>query len=286
MSHIPDRTELGVVRLIARDLPRVRAFYETVLGLEAEEGDREVTLRAPGGPPLLVVRGNRFAPAPDPDGPGLYHTALRVPTRRDLSVVLLRLAAHRVALQGASDHLVSEALYLADPEGNGIEVYRDRPNSEWPRRQHRKPTMASIPLDLKGLADELVGDPPAPAVATRMPAGVQLGHVHLKVSELRLTERFYAGVLGFDVMARLPGALFVSAGGYHHHIGLNTWHSAGGTPAEENAAGLAWFEIRLPTRADLSDVIDRIVAAEVELERLAHGAIVRDPSGNAILLTA
>ncbi len=141
MNALPDGTELGAVRLTIRDLPRVRTFYESVLGLHGvqDEGGRHVMLSCPDGRHLVELRANRFAAPPDPEGPGLYHLALRVPTRRDLSVVLLRLAARGVKLTGASDHLVSEALYLRDPEGNGIEVYRDGRRGLAPRRRWPAP---------------------------------------------------------------------------------------------------------------------------------------------------
>ncbi len=146
--------------------------------------------------------------------------------------------------------------------------------------------MDTLQLDLKALADELVGDPPPPELAMRMPARTTIGHVHLRVSELRLTERFYSGVLGFDVTTRaVPGALFLATAGYHHHVGANIWESARAPRRPDDMAGLHSFEIRLPTPTDLADVIDRAVADELAIEQLDEGALVRDPSGNGVLLT-
>jgi catechol 2,3-dioxygenase len=207
-----------------------------------------------------------------------------MPSRRELALALMRLADARWPLDGASDHVVSEALYLSDPDGNGIEIYRDRPRDQWQVRDGRL-QMATLPLDLRHLAGELAGgDPHSPS----LPAGTRMGHVHLQVSELEQTEAFYHGVLGFDVTVRsYPGALFVSAGGYHHHIGCNTWHSAGSGPALPGAVGLRAYEVALPDTAALQTVLARIEAAGLvtEADGQTGGQIVRDPSGNAVLLT-
>jgi catechol 2,3-dioxygenase len=181
-----------------------------------------------------------------------------------------------------SDHLVSEALYLSDPDGNGIELYRDRPRGEWAYDDGQL-QMATLPLDLRSLADELAA---ADGPQTIVPAGTTIGHVHLQVASIPEAEAFYHGVLGFDVIVRgYPGALFVSAGGYHHHLGLNTWHSAGSGPAAPGAVGLRSYEVALPNQAELARVLDRVRDAGLALE--AHGAdsaAVRDPSGNLVVL--
>ncbi len=204
-----------------------------------------------------------------------------MPTRRDLAQALLRIARADWPLDGASDHLVSEALYLSDPDGNGIEIYRDRPRAEW-RHANGQLEMATIPLDLDGVLSELGGDSSVPA---KMPAGTTIGHVHLQVSDLSAAEAFYNGVLGFDVVVRgYPGALFVSAGGYHHHLGLNTWHSAGAAPPEPGAIGLNGYEVLLPDGRELAKVLERLRAAAIPVEPRGDGALVRDPSGNAVLL--
>jgi catechol 2,3-dioxygenase len=178
---------------------------------------------------------------------------------------------------------VSEALYLSDPDGNGIEIYRDRPRQDWARVDGQL-QMATLPLDLRAVAGEIEGGHlPQPTV----PAGTRIGHTHLQVSELERTEEFYAGVLGFDVVVRgYPGALFVSAGGYHHHLGLNTWHSAGSGAPAPGSVGLRSFEVVLPGSNELDAVLARIddagLAVEAVPERDSH--IVRDPSGNAVEL--
>lgn len=286
--RIPAETTIGTVALTVSSLERSVAFYESLIGLTAvEQADGSVLLGgAAGSPPLLSLLGDTAAPARDPRQTGLYHLAILVPTRRDLAVALVRLLQGGWHLDGASDHLVSEALYLSDPDGNGIEIYRDRDRSQWRRDEHGQLAMATLPLDLDGLVGELRDAPPDPAIEARMPDATRIGHVHLQVAELAETERFYAGVLGFDVMVRsYPGALFVAAGGYHHHLGLNTWQSRGGSTPPAGAVGLRWYELRLGTDAALATVLDRVTAAGVAAEPTGDGAtLVRDPSGNGVLL--
>jgi catechol 2,3-dioxygenase len=277
-------TTPGTVRLTVSDLERSRAFYERALGLRAEElEDGGLGFGAPGGRALVELRGDRTAPALNRRATGLFHLAILLPSRVDLAHALARLAQTRWRLDGASDHLVSEALYLSDPDGNGIELYRDRPREQW-RQQDGQLQMATLALDLQSLADELAGaGTPQPTV----PAATTMGHVHLQVADIAAAEAFYHGVLGFDVTVRgYPGALFVSAGGYHHHIGLNTWNSAGSGPAAPGSVGMRSFEVLVPDRAELDRVLARIHGAGLksESETLTGGAIVRDPAGNSVLL--
>jgi catechol 2,3-dioxygenase len=282
-------TAVGKVELTVSSLERALTFYEGPLGLRAtEQPDGSVLLGGAAGlPPLLSLVGDSSAPPRDPRQTGLFHFAILVPSRRDLAVALVRLAQGGWHLEGASDHLVSEALYLSDPDGNGIEIYRDRPRAEWRRGPDGQLSMATLPLDLDGLLGELQTVPVDPVSDAQMPDGTRIGHVHLQVAELEQTEAFYAGVLGFEVMVRgYPGALFVAAGGYHHHVGLNTWHSRGGSTPPSGAVGLRAYELRLGSETALADVIARIEAAGIESEPAADGAtLVRDPSGNAVLLT-
>ncbi len=230
--------------------------------MELDNGD--VALGAgDNGSPLIELRGDSSAPALDRRATGLFHLAVLVPSRLELAFALARLAEARWPLDGASDHLVSEALYLSDPDGNGIEIYRDRPREEWQVRDGQL-QMATLPLDLRDLLGELSGHD---AHSPHAPAGTRMGHVHLQVSELEQTEAFYHGVLGFDVMVRAyPGALFVSAGGYHHHIGLNTWHSAGSGPPAPGAVGLRAYEVALPDAPAFEAVLARIDAAGLPIE--------------------
>jgi catechol 2,3-dioxygenase len=279
----PD-TEIGTVRLTVSDLGRSREFYERTIGLSGtEREDGTLALGAPGEPPLIELTGDPSAAPLDHRKTGLYHLAILLPSRHDLGLALRRLAEAHWPLTGASDHLVSEALYLRDPDGNGIEIYRDRPRDEWPHADG-KPRMATLPLDLDDVLRDL-RDPDERA--RQIPGGTRIGHVHLQIADLAGAEEFYSGVLGFDVTVRdYPGALFVSAGGYHHHIGLNTWHSAGSGPPAAGTIGLRSFEVVLPQRDELGRTLEALGRAGVAYERTNGSALTSDPSGNGILLTA
>ena len=272
-------TALGAIRLTVADLDRAQSFYERTIGLTTLDRSNGVARLGTEAGPLLELAGEPEAP-PRPRGTtGLFHLALLVPTRADLATALRRVAESGWSFTGASDHLVSEALYLYDPEGNGIEIYRDRPRAEW-RYVDGNLQMATEPLDLDGVMGELpAGGSPGPIAA-----GTRLGHAHLNVADIAAAEAFYGGVLGFDVTARgYPGALFLSAGGYHHHVGVNTW--AGGDAPPRESRGLRWFEVVLPSTEELAAAMNRIEAAGIETEEGEHGIHVRDPSGNGVLLT-
>jgi catechol 2,3-dioxygenase len=244
-AGIDPRTRIGAVRLAVRDLDAVRGFYERSIGLRELEGSEAQVARlgADGGPALVELESAPDAPPRPPGTTGLFHLAILVPSRSDLAAALRRVGDSDWRFTGASDHLVSEALYLNDPEGNGIEIYRDRPREEWDWVGDQV-RMATIPLDVQGVLSALDGaDPGAP-----MPDPTRIGHVHLNVAELDGTEGFYGPEgLGLDVTVRdYPGALFMSAGGYHHHVGANTWAGDGAPPPPPGALGLRWFEIVSP----------------------------------------
>jgi len=289
MSTIAPGTEIGVVRLTVADLERSRSFYERVLGLRALSMEGAVLRLGPAdGAALLELHGDPDAVPRDRRLTGLFHFAVLVPSRGDLARALLRLGQTRWPLTGASDHLVSEALYLDDPDGNGIEIYRDRPREEWARDDGGELRMATLPLDLNDILSELPGRPSSGAFEEDggMVAGTKVGHVHLQVSELAQIEAFYSAVLGFDVVVRsYPGALFVSAGGYHHHVGLNTWNSRGAGPPPPGSVGLRSFDVRVPDAADLAAARGRAQDAGLPVEADDDAFIVRDPSGNAVRLT-
>lgn len=281
---LPSDTTVGAVRLRVADLAGVAGYYESTLGLiPAERENGMVRLGPEGGPPLLELVSAPDAPPRPACSTGLFHVALLVPTRAGLAQALRRIATAGGRLMGASDHLVSEALYLRDPEGNGIEVYRDRPREEW-KRHGGEIEMATLPLDLDGVMGALEPGEDAPG---SMAPGTRMGHVHLEVSDIAPAERFYAGALGLDVTVRsYPGALFVSAGGYHHHVGLNTWQAAGAPPPPEGALGLDHYELVLPTPAERDAAAGRLAGAGGEPVEVEGGVRATDPSGNAVLLTA
>lgn len=287
-TPIAAATVIGRVRLTVPDLKRSRAFYERLLGLEATANpDGSVALAPARWPALLELVGDSAASPRNPRHTGLYHYAILVPTRRDLAVALVRLIQGGWRLSGASDHLVSEALYLDDPDGNGIEIYRDRPRSDWRHESGGTIAMATLPLDLDSLLEELRSAPIDPDADALMPPGTRIGHMHLQVADIATAERFYVDTLGFEVTARLvPSALFISAGGYHHHIGMNTWHSRGGQAPPPGAVGLRTYEIKLPEAGALAAVVARVDAAGAARELTDDGStLLHDPSGNAVLLT-
>ncbi len=274
---IDPHAAIGEVHLTISDLDRSLRFYQTHLGFTVHQrGDATARLGA-GGADLLVLSQHETAPRVR-GTTGLYHFAILVPSRTDLARALRRLVSSGTVMQGAADHGVSEALYLADPDGNGIEVYRDRPRAEWPYVAGAL-AMGADRLDLDALLAESPG-----ADGAGLGQGTTIGHVHLHVSRLPEAEHFYVDVLGFTLMQRYgPSALFVSAGGYHHHIGLNTWAGVGAPPPPPGAIGLRHFVVRLPDARAAGAVVDRLRAAAAPLEETAGGVLVHDPAGHSIL---
>jgi catechol 2,3-dioxygenase len=280
---LPTATSLGPVRLNAGDAEPLAAFYEQTVGLRPlGTSNGVVALGAEEGKPLVELVPSPDAPLRPTGTTGLFHLAILVPSRLDLARALRQAADSGWRLTGASDHLVSEALYLRDPEGNGIEIYRDRDREEW-RRVGGEIEMDTLPLDLEGVLSELAGDDAAPG---RMPPCTHIGHVHLNVADIGASQAFYRDALGFDVTVRsYPGALFVSAGGYHHHVGLNTWMGEGAPPPPPGARGLERFAVVLPTAADLEATDRRLAEQGIQTHRTDEGVSTADPSGNRMLLS-
>ncbi len=271
----PD-THVGPVTLTVSNLEHAADFYIRKLGFETTSEAGHTTRLGAGGRDLLVLTENPAAHQV-PRTTGLFHFAILLPSRADLGRCLVHYLQAGGRLQGAADHLVSEALYLADPEGNGIELYRDRPRHEW-IRDGNEIRMTTDPLDVEELLTE-----GSDGAWHGMPAGTTLGHMHLRVADIPRSEWFYHDVLGFDITARYgESALFLAAGGYHHHIAVNTWGSAGAPPAPEDATGLREFTVKLPNGAELNRVADRILSAGIPVENAAASALVRDPSGDLI----
>jgi catechol 2,3-dioxygenase len=271
--------QLGSVTLRVADLGRALAFYEGVLGFDAAAtGAHSATLAAgPNGSVLLELEASPAAPARRPGEAGLFHVALLFPTRASLGRMLTHLASADVRL-GAADHGVSEALYLADPEGNGLELYVDRPAAAWPApAADGQVTMFTEALDLTALA--AAG---AEAQGPMLPRDVRVGHIHLAVSSLGHAEEFYGRRLGFAVRQRsYPGALFMARDGYHHHIGANTWRSR--TGATPGSLGLVRFSIGIADREELERLVatagDRVIGPGPH-----GGTLLRDFDGIEIEL--
>lgn len=277
--RLPAGTRVGPVRLQVADLARSLAWYERVLGLrilERDPGVAKLGAESGHGGTLVELHERPGAvPVPRRGRLGLYHFALLLPDRAALG----RLVRHLAQIDeyaGMSDHLVSEAVYLTDPDGLGIEVYADRPRSAW-RHEGRQLVMATEPLNVADLV-RAAGD----GHWSGMPPGTVMGHVHLFVGDLEAAERFYHVGLGFDkVVWSYPGALFLSAGGYHHHLGTNTW-AAGAAPAKEDDARLLEWEVLLPTTADARAALASLEKTGVAVEAAPDGGLVRDPWGTAV----
>jgi catechol 2,3-dioxygenase len=290
-ARIDPGLTIGTVSLTVANLKRSVEFYQDALGLQINSrGERDARLGAGhgdgvGSADLVLLDLHEVPGAKRPfRAAGLFHYAVLLPSRADLARAVLRLSSAGVRIQGASDHGVSEAVYLGDPDGLGIEIYRDRPRSEWPRERGGAVSMPTDPLDLEGLLREALQDSESAGPA---PDGTRIGHVHLHVADLAAAERFYVDALGFDIMTRYGSeALFVSAGGYHHHIGLNTWAGVGVPPPPEGSAGLRWFELAHTSEEDRDRTATQAAAAGGESERIGSDYLVRDPSGNGIRLTA
>lgn len=236
MSTSSAPMQIGRVALTVRDIERVGSFYKKALGLHQISADGETMQLGTGGRVLLELRADKAARARDPREAGLFHTAFLMPSRADLAAWLIHAANSKLPLEGASDHLVSEAIYLSDPEGNGIEVYVDRPRETWVVR-NGEVKMASNGLDLNDLAAAAV------AAYQTAPADLVVGHVHLQVGAVAEAEAFYNGVLGFDITSHYPGAAFYGSGGYHHHLATNVWNSKSAGKRTFPATGLADLEI-------------------------------------------
>lgn len=279
--RLPAAARPGRVSLQVSDLSRSLRFYTNVLGLRVvERTERSAALGAEGDGATLVELHEQpgVTPVPPRGRLGLYHFAVLLPDRESLGRFVIHLAENGVRA-GASDHLVSEALYLQDPDGLGIEVYADRPRSEW-RHRDRQLAMATDPLDLNGLAAAAEGR------WAGAPAGTSIGHVHLHVADLERAEAFYHGGLGLDkVVWSYPGALFLSAGGYHHHLGVNTWAAGAATPGPRDARLLYW-ELVVPHARDVHAALASLEAAGGAVEATPDGLLVRDPWGTAVRVTS
>lgn len=285
--------KLGPPTLRVRELREVLNFYENDIGLKVKgrkTGPDGLDLTALGfeqrTEPLLFLKHDPSASRPSPDFAGLYHYAVLLPGRKDLASTFLAVGNSGAAYDGYADHSFSEAIYLHDPERNGIEFYADRDRTTWPSWQDlqgrsdgsRRFAALNGPLNFDSLLRELSSHERANPVS--FPRGARIGHMHLRVTDLDRSVRFYQSKLGFDVTMHFPeiGAAFLSVGGYHHHLGLNTWHSRGGTPHRNGESGLDEFRIMLPSVRDLAAVSDRFPG----LRHDEHGLTVKDPDGIAI----
>lgn len=282
-NQLPSKLRLGAVHLTVANLQRSLDFYQNSLGFQLHRQERQIAYLGAGAEDLLVLYENPQATPLRRRQTGLYHFAILVPSRRELARVLYQFTITETPIQGASDHTVSEAIYLADPDGNGIEVYRDRPREEW-TLPNGEITMGTEALDLKDLLTELNEDNIA---WDGLSPETKIGHVHLHVDRIDTAEHFYRDVLGFDLMMRYGDmASFLAVGGYHHHIGINTWQGHSAPPPPSDSIGLRHYVIQLPNKADLVAVEGRLNVADVPFNNTESGLEVRDPAGNGLVLRA
>lgn len=267
--------------LTVTDLPMLSAWYQRIMGLSVlEKSASGETLGVSGRPLLTLTTDSRAARAPR-STPGLFHTAFLVPDRRELGRWLAHAAHNDVPLTGASDHLVSEALYLDDPEGNGIEIYRDRDRSEWTYVPDGTVKMATQRLDLQALYDEAPKDG-----WSGQADGTVIGHIHLQVSDIPEADAFFRDVLGLDLMARYPGASFFATGKYHHHVAANVWNSRGQPKRQPGMTGLADYTIRFNDPARLEAAVGKLDGMGIATTRSGGVVSLTDPWGIGLRLSA
>ncbi|RMG99947.1 MAG: VOC family protein [Chloroflexi bacterium] len=278
---LPSQTHLGTVALTVADLERSLAYYQTRIGLQLLAQNGQTAKLGAGDKPLLLLQEQPGA-RPTRGTTGLYHFAILLPSRLALAKTLYHLISTKTPIGGFSDHAVSEAIYLTDPDGHGIELYRDRPREEW-QWENGRLQIVTKPLDLDSLLGELNNQP---YTNHQMPTGTTIGHIHLHVAHLQEATQFYTSTLGFDFIANYGNsAAFVSAGGYHHHIGLNTWAGVGAPPPPPDTAHLLWYEIKLPDSTSLQNLVEHIRQQGHAVEDQNGRFYLQDPSQNGIILT-
>lgn len=277
-TTLPSDIKLGIVKLYVSNLERSIRFYQEIVGLRlGKYNASSAELTVDGAQPFLLLEEIADARiTPRRSSAGLYHFAILLPTRKDLGLSLNNLIKSGIHI-GQADHLVSEALYITDPDHNGIEIYCDRPRSTWRRDADGNYMMASDPIDWDGLLREAEG-----TSWSGLPVGTTMGHIHFHVKNLQQSKVFYCDLLGFDVVAdarETMRALFISAGGYHHHIGLNVWAGEEAPSRPANGTGLSYYTLVFPNRQTRDEAVDRLKLAGVQPAEIDDAAMVTDPSG-------
>ncbi|MBO0959396.1 VOC family protein [Neobacillus sp. MM2021_6] len=275
--HQKPNVYVGEVNINVKNLDYSVTFYQNIMGFQVlDKTDRKAVLTVNGKTPLLTLEQPDDVISKTVNTSGLYHFAILLPSRADLSVFLRHLVQTGYPL-GAADHYVSEALYLNDPDGNGIEVYRDRPSSEWTWKNDLV-EMATEQLDAQGILAE------SDAEWNGLPSETIMGHIHLHVGDLKKAKEFYTKGLGFDVVSYYPQAAFLSTGGYHHHIAINTWQGVGAPPPPPNSVGLNWYTLVFPDEAARETVINQLHQVGAAVKEVTDFYVTSDPSGNQIQL--
>jgi catechol 2,3-dioxygenase len=272
---------IGTIALTVRDLGRLTAFYHDVLGLAVLDQGKDGAILGAGGVPFVHLERRPDAKPDDNREAGLYHTAFLMPTRADLARWVLHAARNKVAITGASDHEVSEAIYLDDPEGNGVEVYADRPPATW-TWSNGLVRMKTDRLDIEDLVRAAAGATDYDVA----PGGLRVGHIHLRVGDVATAELFYRDAIGLAVTrGGRHGASFMSSGGYHHHIAGNVWHSAGAEARDQNRAGLSWLALEAADTDTFDRVGARLAQAGAKLTPISEGIEATDPWGTRVRIT-
>jgi catechol 2,3-dioxygenase len=267
--------------LVVKDLAAVSGFYQKMLGLSVLEKTASGEVLGVAGLPLLTLTTDSNAREAPRNAAGLFHTAFLVPNRTELARWLRHAAQNNVTLEGASDHVVSEAIYLSDPEGNGIEIYADRPHEGWKFHPDGMVEMATLRLDLQTLYNSAPDD-----AWTGMADGTAIGHIHLQVGDIPQADAFYRDVLGLKVMARYPSASFFASGGYHHHLAANIWNSRGAGMRADHMTGLSDYKIRFNDKETLDKAVLKLDELEIKSEKRDGGVFLRDPWGIGLTLSA
>lgn len=271
--RIPENTFIRSVDLKVKDLLRSLHFYSYLLGLKQSSANEKETLlyANPDGAYLIRLTEDKNAAYSDKKHTGLFHIAIRFPNRKELARVFIRLFEHKYKFQGFSDHQVSEAIYLSDPDGNGVELYTDKPRTEW-EWNNGQIEMDTLPLDLSVITRELANNESWSGIHP----DTDIGHIHLKVSSLSFADMFYGRILGFNVTSRAyPGALFLAADNYHHHIGTNVWQSRNGSAPPENSLGLESFTIKIPGKGYI-EILEKTMADE--------DLLIKNPNDESLLV--
>jgi catechol 2,3-dioxygenase len=274
--RLPAGLRLGPVHITVTDLDRSSGFYERSIGLREHRREDGTARLGAGGEDLLVLHEEQGAREAGRHA-GLYHFALLHPSRAELGRAARRLLETRTPISGASDHGISEAIYLPDPDDNGIELAADRPRERW--GDLRDPgTSAPTPLDMHDLLEQVAGEDPQELADD----GLAVGHLHLHVGDIDRALGFYRDVVGFEPMTLFPSAAFIAAGGYHHHLGLNTWRGEGVPPAPDGTVGLREWTILLPNDDDVAELRERVEAAGLEADDSGPGIVLSDPWRNRV----
>lgn len=253
-------TIIEEIELKVHDLEKLVEFYEKTLGFKVFEKNKDIATLGAGQKFLKLIRDEK-SKEEDPKGVGLYHVAYLLPERKDLAITLKHFLKVGAPIEGFADHIATESIYLHDPEGNSIEIYCDKPPEEW-IKSDGEILMDTLPLDIESLlrlADQEKWE--------HINDNTKIGHVHLRVSNLSKAELFYSKILGLDITLRWYGAIFLSFGGYHHHIGANIWHSSGAKPREDDTKGLSYFKIKLPSKEHFEKVIQNLENFQIKYTR-------------------